>query len=72
MTRPPCVYFQQGGCELMLYGGKPHAGNCIACKSQGNNNPKFARDLFASREKTHPPTVRRVSGCCDSAENPAV
>lgn len=34
------------------------------------NNPEFAKELFAKHELTHPPNVRRVSGCCDSAENP--
>jgi len=65
MTSPKCVYFQNGRCVLGLYGGEPHAVNCNACIIQGNNNPEFAERLFASREKTHPPNARRISGCCD-------
>lgn len=70
MTRPDCEHFQPNRCALGLYGGEPHPVNCIACVSQGNNTPEFAAALFASRERTHPPNVRKVSGCCDSAENP--
>jgi hypothetical protein len=72
MTRPPCEHFQSDRCAIKLYGGSPHAMNCAACVAQGNNNAEFAEALFASREKTHPSNVRKVSGCCDSAENPAV
>ena len=72
MTRPPCEHFQSGGCAIGLYGGAPHAGNCIACVAQGNNTPEFAARLFKSRERSPPPDARKVSGCCDSAENPAV
>ena len=70
MTRPPCDHFQSDRCAIGLYGGDPHAINCGACVSQGNNNAEFAEALFASREKSHPPNVRKVSGCCDSALNP--
>jgi hypothetical protein len=70
MTRPPCEHFESDSCAIGLYGGSPHTMNCIACVSQGNNNAEFARKLFDSRARTHPVHVRRVSGCCDSAENP--
>jgi len=70
MTRPDCEHFQSDRCAIRLYGGEPRPVNCIACISQGNNNPEFADALFAAREKTHPPDVRRVSGCCDDARNP--
>ena len=66
-----CEHLKDGACSLGLYGGKPYFSNCLACVAQGNNNPDFARALFASRETTHPPTPQRVSGCCDSALNPA-
>ncbi len=65
-----CEFLSDGKCSIGLYGGKPYPQNCRACMAQGNNSKEFAEALFASREKTHPPKVRRVSGCCDSAENP--
>ena len=57
-------------CSLGLYGGNPHPVNCEACMRAERNNPEFAKELFAKHELTHPPNVRKVSGCCDSAENP--
>ena len=57
-------------CQLGLYGGKPKPHNCIACIKSGNNNPEFAKELKETHAKSHPSGKRRVSGCCDSAENP--
>jgi len=65
-----CDYLKDSRCTLRLYGGYPSPANCIACVSQGNNNAEFARKLFDSRARTHPVHVQRISGCCDSAENP--
>lgn len=65
-----CDHQQQDGCKLGLFGGKPLPGNCRECIRAGENNPEYAARLFASREKTHPSGVRKVSGCCDSALNP--
>ena len=70
MNRPSCEHFQSDRCAIGLYGGSPYTINCFACVSQGNNSAEFAEALFASRENTHPPDVRKVSGCCDSALNP--
>lgn len=57
------------GCSLGYYGGKPYPHNCKVCQREKRDNPESAAELFASREQTHPPTVRRISGCCDSALN---
>lgn len=70
MNRPPCPHYQAGRCTIGLYGGEPLPANCNACLIQGNNTPEFAAALFAHRGQTHPPHVRRVSGCCDDARNP--
>ena len=67
-----CGYFINQGCQLGLFGGKPHAGNCRECVKSGENNPEYAAKLFAAREISHPSSAPKVSGCCDSAENPVV
>lgn len=64
-----CEHYQNG-CRLGLHGGKPLPGNCRACMAAGENNEEYAAKLFAAFERSHPPGVRKVSGCCDSAENP--
>lgn len=56
-------------CALGLYGGKPWLGNCVACINAGENTPEFAAALLAGAKLSHPPTAKRISGCCDSAEN---
>ncbi len=56
-------------CALNLYGGKPSHGTCKLCIQRGQNNEVYAKELFARAERTHPSTVPRVSGCCDSARN---
>lgn len=58
----------EGKCNIGLYGGNPWPQNCRACIAQGNNTTEFAAALFASRERTHPPQVRRISGCCDAPQ----
>ena len=65
-----CQYLDSGTCSLGYFGGNPRVANCKICISKGNNNPEAAAELFASRERTHPSSVPKVSGCCDSALNP--
>jgi hypothetical protein len=36
---------------------------------KNQNNEAYAKELFAKAERSHPPTAKRVSGCCDSAKN---
>lgn len=64
-----CEYLIDGKCSLGYYGGRPYPHNCAVCLRGGMNNPESAEKLFASREKTHPQEAKRVSGCCDSANN---
>lgn len=54
-----------GKCALYLYGGRPYAGNCLACVKAGENNETFAKELFARAEKAHPENKPKLSGCCD-------
>jgi hypothetical protein len=56
-------------CALGMYGGKPSHGTCKLCIERGQNNPQHATELAARAERSHPPTAKRVSGCCDSAQN---
>jgi hypothetical protein len=64
-----CEHYENG-CKLGLHGGKPLAGNCEACLAAHENNQEYATALFAAYERSHPPNVLKVSGCCDSALNP--
>jgi len=64
-----CKFHKDGKCELGLHGGTPHEGNCIACINAGENNKEYAEKLFARYNQTHPTSVKRISGCCDSALN---
>jgi hypothetical protein len=64
-----CNFLKDGKCELGLHGGFPHTGNCIACINSNENNKEYAEKLFSNYEKSHPPTARKISGCCDSAKN---
>jgi len=56
-------------CLLGIYGGMPSHGTCKLCMERGQNNPEHAAELAARAERSHPPTARKVSGCCDSAKN---
>ena len=58
-------------CQLGLYGSKPKEHNCVRCINLGNNNQEFKEKLEKRRMSSHPPNQPKVSGCCDSAENPA-
>lgn len=64
-----CQYYK-GGCELGLFGGKPLPDNCRECILAGENNAAYAEKLREAHARSHPSTAPRVSGCCDSAENP--
>ena len=55
-------------CELGLYGGKVTDGTCRRCISKENNTPEYAAELFARSERSHPSGVKRLSGCCDRAD----
>lgn len=66
-----CDFFRNDRCTLGLYGGNPKPMNCKNCMALGNNNQAFAEKLFSERGKTHPVAAPRLSGCCDSALNPA-
>lgn len=56
-------------CSLGLYGGRPSHGTCKICIENKQNNEAYAKELFEKKEKTHPSSVKRISGCCDSALN---
>lgn len=56
-------------CGLGMYGGMPSHGICKQCVERGQNNPEYAKELFAKAERTHPSSAPRISGCCDSARN---
>jgi hypothetical protein len=64
-----CDYYNNGTCKLGLHGGSPLKGNCLACIKSGENNEKYAKELFERYERSHPSNVARISGCCDSARN---
>jgi hypothetical protein len=60
---------EYNACNLGMYGGKPSHGTCNLCIERGQNNPQHAAELAARAERSHPPSARKVSGCCDSARN---
>jgi len=57
-----------GVCSMGFYGGRPSLGVCQQCISKGENNRAFAEALFAREKQAHPDGVRRISGCCDRAD----
>jgi hypothetical protein len=63
------TFREYNACALGLYGGKPSHGTCRLCVERGENTPEFAAQLATRSERSHPATVARVSGCCDSAKN---
>lgn len=73
-TKIDCQYasIQKDGisCSIGVYGGKPKEEHCLRCISRGDNNPEFAAKLASLQKTTHPESAPKVSGCCDSAENP--
>ena len=59
-------------CALGLHGSRPYVGACAYCITAGENTPEHAARVAARYEKSHPSQRRRISGCCDSALNPAI
>jgi hypothetical protein len=57
-----------GRCQLRLYGGACTNGNMKRCIGAGQNNPEYAKELFARAERAHPSNRPRISGCCDRAD----
>jgi hypothetical protein len=70
IKRPDCQWWLTEKCTLGIYGGSPQPIDCALCVSNRENTAEFAESLFARHNKTHPPTIRKISGCCDSALNP--
>ncbi len=56
-------------CGLGYYGGFPDVDTCVKCIKNKWNTKERAEELFELEKKTHPQTVDRISGCCDSARN---
>ena len=56
-------------CKLGLYGGMPSLKSCERCIDNKENNEAFAEEINKRAEKSHPSSVNKVSGCCDSAKN---
>lgn len=69
MTTIDCNHLEAGRCKLGYHGGKPLPGNCMACVNAGENTIEFSRYMDEIREKSHPSSAPRVSGCCDDARN---
>jgi hypothetical protein len=63
-----CEYLNNG-CKLGWYGGNPTIQNCKTCIAAERNSKesKIKSDFISII--SHPPTARKVSGCCDSARN---
>jgi hypothetical protein len=58
-----------GNCALGWYGGKPFAGQCLACIKANQNTADAYAKAQARYEKSHPAPFRGISGCCDNATN---
>jgi hypothetical protein len=69
MKQTDCRYYRNG-CRLGYYGGHPQMKECQLCMTEKNNTLQAAKTFFELMEKAHPSGKPRVSGCCDSAENP--
>jgi len=52
-----------------MYGGHPYIGNCISCIKENQNNDEYAKKIIETLARSHPSSVNKVSGCCDSAKN---
>ena len=55
-------------CALEWYGGTPWLGNCLDCINRGENTPEAKAAFDARADKTHPANRKRISGCCDRAD----
>jgi hypothetical protein len=56
-------------CKIGMYGGHPYIGNCISCIKENQNNDEYAKKIIETLARSHPSSVNKVSGCCDSAKN---
>ena len=63
-----CEYLNNG-CKLGWYGGNPTIQNCKTCIAAERNNKESKIKSDSISITSHPPTARKVSGCCDSAKN---
>jgi hypothetical protein len=55
-------------CAIGWYGGAPYLGNCMDCLANHRNTPEAFAAFLSEHEKTHPPTAKKISGCCDRAD----
>jgi hypothetical protein len=55
-------------CLLGWYGGLPSEENCRACVEEKRNNPDAKLAADAKADRAHPAHRRRISGCCDRAD----
>jgi len=69
-----CIYQSQIGknmpfvCNLGWYGGRPWIKNCVDCIKRGDNSPEAKAAFDTSLERSHPSNRKRISGCCDRAD----
>jgi hypothetical protein len=69
-----CVYQSrtrdkgQFTCALGWYGGRPWLGNCLDCMKRGDNAPEVKAAFDAKADRAHPANRKRISGCCDRAD----
>jgi hypothetical protein len=55
-------------CGLGWFGGHPWLGNCKECITAGRNTPEAKKLFDAKTELAHPSSRKRISGCCDRAD----
>ena len=55
-------------CSLGWFGGRPWLGNCLDCMKRGDNTTEAKAAFDAKAERTHPASRKRISGCCDRAD----
>jgi len=55
-------------CNLGLYGGRATERTCATCIRKKQNNQEFATSLLERFAKSHPANRKRISGCCDRAD----
>jgi hypothetical protein len=67
-SQPPGKDTGRRLCKIGLYGGKPFIGNCNACVEAGENTEEFAKTLQERGIKSHPADKKKISGCCDRAD----
>ena len=73
-TLKKCIYRSrtrergQFECSIGWYGGHPWLGNCLECINRGENTLEAKAAFDARADKTHPANRKRISGCCDRAD----